>query len=208
MPPTTPRRGRPPAQEAGQAAERILDAATSLFLEQGFGRTTLDQVAARAKTGKSSLYGHFKDKETLFSAVVHHSIELMFAEMDTPPKGASLDEQLRITGKNLAEKMLLPRCAALMRITAAEAETMPDLARSAYQVSFDGTVQRLIEVLEGELSPADHDLAAIARRFVELALQPLSFQAAFGGDLAKLLDRSADDIEDAILLLRSKNLLG
>lgn len=184
--------------------ERILTAATSLFLEQGFGRTTLDQVAARAKTGKSSLYGHFRDKETLFSAVVHHSIELMFAEMTEPPTEGTIEDKLRDVGRALTESFLLPRCAALMRITAAEAETMPDLAHSAYQVSFDGSLQRVKAVLDANTSMSDQETVTIATRFIEIALQPLSFQAAFGGDLPALLARSHEDVEDAILLLKSK----
>lgn len=189
-------------------AERILDAATSLFLEQGFGRTTLDQVATSARTGKSSVYGYFKNKPTLFSAVVHHSIELMFAEMGDLPQASGVEERLRSVGLSLIHSLLVPRCAALMRITAAEAETMPDLARSAYQISFEGSLHRVKAVLDDDPSFKERDTTEIATRFIEIALQPLSFQAAFGGDLALLRSRSANDIEDALLLLKAKKLIG
>lgn len=205
--PTPSRRGRPPTHEAGQAEERVLEAATALFLEQGFGRTTLDQVAARAHVGKSSLYGRHPDKEALFGAVVHHSILTMFAEMATLPEHGDVADRLLGVGVALAESLLVPRCVALMRITAAEAATLPDLARMAYRVSFEGAVKSVRAVLDREPGLASDGSKAAAARFVEVALQPIAFQAAFGGDVGALRERCSADVADAILLLRAKGLL-
>ncbi|MGW9820737.1 AcrR family transcriptional regulator [Methylorubrum extorquens] len=203
-----PRRGRPPAAEAGVAEERMLEAATALFLEQGFGRTTLDQVSRRSGTGKSALYGRFPDKEALFAAVVRCSIHVMFDELTASPTGVGVRERLRHVGRGLAENLLVPRCIALMRITAAEAPNFPDLARMAYRVSFEGSVRCVLAALDpaggGE---ASQDMIRMAERFVELAIQPISFQAAFGTDIEPLRQRCADDVDDAILLLEAKGWL-
>ena len=201
-----PRRGRPPAQEAGLIEERVLDAATALFLEQGFGRTTLDRVAQTAGTGKSSVYGRYSDKETLFAAVVERSIETMFRELAPAPSGGTVTERLRHVGLELSRSLLVPRCVAFMRITAAEAEAFPALARMAYDVSFEGSVQCALAALEPLELPEDK-ARSIACSFVELTVQPVSFQAAFGGSFEDLKLRAEADVYDAILLLEAKGLL-
>mgnify|MGYP000252244819 len=134
------RRGRPPASQAGQFDERILQVATSLFLDRGFGRTTLDLVAQHAEVGKSSLYARYPSKGDLFAAVVSLSIQTMFDHLAPVPEGLGLGQRLQAVGEALIEGMLHPRCVAFMRITAAEADNFPNLALMAYQVSFDGSV--------------------------------------------------------------------
>lgn len=196
------RRGRPLASEAGAAEARVLNAATMLFLEQGFGRTTMDQVAARAGAGKSSVYGRFGDKPSLFGAVVRRSIETMFANTAAPAVGLAADDRLRHVGKALTESLLVPRCVALMRMVAAEAETMPDLAEEAYHDSYEGSLARIHEALEGAAFPPDLDRADAARRFLEVAIQPLSFQAAFGIPIDQLALRVDECVDDALALLK------
>lgn len=114
------RRGRPPASQAGQFDERILQVATSLFLDRGFGRTTLDLVAQHAEVGKSSLYARYPSKGDLFAAVVSLSIQTMFDHLAPVPEGLGLGQRLQAVGEALIEGMLHPRCVAFMRITAAD----------------------------------------------------------------------------------------
>lgn len=199
------RRGRPPASQAGQFDERILLVATSLFLERGFGRTTLDLVAQHAEVGKSSLYARYPSKGDLFAAVVSLSIQKMFDHMAPVSEGLNLGQRLQAIGEALIDGMLHPRCVAFMRITAAEADNFPDLALMAYQVSFDGSVAYVLKGLGvANHGAADPALIKLAQRFVELAVQPLSFQAAFGIDPAQLRMRSSQCVQDAIELLQEK----
>jgi TetR/AcrR family transcriptional regulator, mexJK operon transcriptional repressor len=48
----------------------ILSAARELFLSDGFDRSSVDAVAARAKVSKRTVYDYFGDKQTLLEAVV------------------------------------------------------------------------------------------------------------------------------------------
>ena len=199
------RRGRPPASQAGQFDERILQVATSLFLDRGFGRTTLDLVAQHAEVGKSSLYARYPSKGALFAAVVSRSIQTMFDHLAPVPQGLNLVQRLQAVGEALIEGMLHPRCVAFMRITAAEADNFPDLALTAYQVSFDGAVLYVLKGLgAANLAAAGPGLTALAQRFVEVAVQPLSFQAAFGVDAALLRQRASACVRDAVELLQEK----
>lgn len=62
-----PAAGRPKDLEKRQA---LLESAARLFLEQGFERTTVDAIAARAGVSKLTVYSHFDGKEGLFKALI------------------------------------------------------------------------------------------------------------------------------------------
>ena len=48
----------------------ILDAAETLFYEQGVEHTSMDQIALKAQVSKRTVYNHFDTKEALFDAIV------------------------------------------------------------------------------------------------------------------------------------------
>ena len=48
----------------------ILDGAKTVFLREGFGLATMDDVASAAGVGKQTVYRHFKSKEALFVGLV------------------------------------------------------------------------------------------------------------------------------------------
>ena len=62
---------------SGKAAtqERILQAATSLFLEQGYEQTTVAQVAERAGVSRATVFWHFSDKAGLFREAFNRLVE-------------------------------------------------------------------------------------------------------------------------------------
>src|SRR5262252_5954791 len=65
-------RGRPRDLDKLHA---ILDAASALFLERGIAGTTMESVAERACVSKMTVYGHFRDKPSLLSAVFERNIK-------------------------------------------------------------------------------------------------------------------------------------
>lgn len=206
--PDRPRKGRPRAEDRGLVDERVLEAATALFLEQGFGRTTLDQVSDRSRTGKSTLYGRYANKEELFAAVVTRSINAMFDDLKAGPTEGDVKSRLRHIGRELARVMLDTRCVALMRITAAEAGNFPDLATLGYRMSFNGTARFVAEAIIGP--GGDGSLESVlptACRFVELAIQPISFQATFGVAPDLLKEHVGRHVDEAIALLIMTGLL-
>jgi AcrR family transcriptional regulator len=52
----------------------ISDKAFELFIDHGFGRTTVEQIAAAAEVGPSTLYRYFPTKETLVLEFVEDSL--------------------------------------------------------------------------------------------------------------------------------------
>lgn len=197
-----PRRGRPRADQAGLREERVLDAATALFLDQGFERTTFDQLSALAPASKTTLYARFPSKEVLFEAVVLRMVRQVIGRLTIAPGDRSLEKRLVKVGIEVADKFLVPEVIALMRVTAAEAGRFPNLAREGYRVGFGGIVDFVAGAIAGRWSGEAVSAATpTAVRFLELALQPLQMKALFGADLAELRARAADDIREVVAMM-------
>ena len=65
------------AWEKAQRTSRIVDVAQQVFFENGYGGSTMDQIATAAGYKKRTLYLYFKDKETLFLAVVLRGLKIL-----------------------------------------------------------------------------------------------------------------------------------
>lgn len=63
-----------------QTQDQILAAARELFAEQGFEKTSIEQVAARAGVAKASVFAHFGDKTNLLAALGMARIEALLSE--------------------------------------------------------------------------------------------------------------------------------
>jgi TetR/AcrR family transcriptional regulator, mexJK operon transcriptional repressor len=67
----------------------ILDAAQELFVGEGFERTSVDAIAARADVSKRTVYDHFGDKEGIHAAVVERVVSKLLVTVRT-----ALEEEL------------------------------------------------------------------------------------------------------------------
>ena len=97
----------------------LIDAATAVFLEQGYRRTQVADVAARMGLAKGSVYTYVESKEALFDYVLRHAdhsdrIDLPETlPVGTPPPGATLEMvQKRLVEESrapLPDRSALPR---------------------------------------------------------------------------------------------------
>jgi AcrR family transcriptional regulator len=97
----------------------ILDAARSVFEEQGFDRATMAQISERLGGSKTTLYSYFPTKEELFVACVQEDIAtdtdvMMDAVRSTP----DLHKALERFGKLYIAKVTSPRPIANYRMVA------------------------------------------------------------------------------------------
>lgn len=56
--------------EAATTRESLLDAAETLFIEQGVSKTSLEQIARRAGMTRGAVYWHFRNKADLFRCML------------------------------------------------------------------------------------------------------------------------------------------
>lgn len=69
----TKHRGRPKAAADSHLRQLIAEEAGALFLQKGYGATTTEEIAARCKISKQTLYRLFPGKAALFAAVVERN---------------------------------------------------------------------------------------------------------------------------------------
>lgn len=55
--------------------EQILNAALDCFFEKGYEATSLEEIATRANVTRGAIYWHFSDKNDLYRAVIHLTME-------------------------------------------------------------------------------------------------------------------------------------
>lgn len=84
--------GRPKDLAKRQA---ILDAAKNLFLRNGYDGSSMDAIATEAGVSKLTVYNHFTDKETLFSAAIEAKCAEQLPELLFElPENVPLETQL------------------------------------------------------------------------------------------------------------------
>ncbi len=60
----------------------IVGMARKIFTRYGFRKTTMEEIAAASRKGKSSIYYYFKSKEEIFRAVVEREAEEIKTKLD------------------------------------------------------------------------------------------------------------------------------
>lgn len=61
---------RPCKADAELTRDKVLDAAELMFLEHGYGKTSLEMIARTAGVTRGAIYWHFADKVSLFKAML------------------------------------------------------------------------------------------------------------------------------------------
>jgi TetR/AcrR family transcriptional regulator, mexJK operon transcriptional repressor len=177
----------PGGAETGRSARKrraIIEAATTLFLRDGYRSTSMDQVAADAVVSKQTVYKQFADKEQLFRSVVlgvTSNSEAIITDMTSVLRSTDVASHagLRAVLTDLARRyidgVLQPHVLALRRLIIAEAERFPDLARAYYEQAPARAIEVVANALQtfterGLLVTDDHRLAAAHFAYLVLAI--------------------------------------
>jgi TetR/AcrR family transcriptional repressor of mexJK operon len=149
---TRPRRGRPSREQALLLDDRILDIAADLFLEIGYGETTIELVAEKARISKRTLYHRYPDKTALFGAVVRRIVgRLRPPDVSGLFTGSSLEEILTRLAGIILRAALDPQALALHRVIMAEATRFPELAAAVADRSAGReAIERIAALLQRE----------------------------------------------------------
>jgi TetR/AcrR family transcriptional repressor of mexJK operon len=115
----------------------IMDAATTLFLRNGYQGTSMDDIAALAAVSKQTVYKNFADKERLFTDIIlgiTESSDEIIRAMTVALQGAEdVERALTEFARRYITAVLQPHVLQLRRLVIAEADRFPALARSYYQ---------------------------------------------------------------------------
>ena len=122
------------AEKTRLTRRRIVAAAADLFLDQGYGATTLDQVAARAGVAVQTVYFHFGNKATLLKEALDVAAvgdDAPVALLDRPwleELTAEPDPVRVIELSTNSSRQILERVAPLLAVVRGTVGTDPDLA--------------------------------------------------------------------------------
>ncbi|MDP3411418.1 TetR/AcrR family transcriptional regulator [Bosea sp. (in: a-proteobacteria)] len=125
-------RGRPKQRSDAEERQRIVALACELFLDVGYGGTTMDGVAARCGISKKTLYRLFPAKTDLFNAMVADNRRTMLAlprPDDDLPTADALAAIFRLDVEEADNNERL----AFIRLAMADSDRYPEIAEAITQ---------------------------------------------------------------------------
>lgn len=181
----------------------ILEAATTLFLRKGYAGTSMDEIAALARVSKQTVYKHFADKDTLFSAIVTAAVDAAGDPVSDAAAALAESDDLATDLVALARgqlrSVMQPRLMQLRRLVIGEANRFPDLGRAFYERGAGRTTSVLTTAFErlaarGVIEVDDPALAAAHFNWLVMAA-PVNRAMLLGDDAIPTraeLDRYAE----------------
>jgi AcrR family transcriptional regulator len=150
-------RGDIKAQIVSLKRERIMEAATKLFAEQGFHGTSVEAIAAALGVTKPFVYYHFKDKAEILAAICRRGAELTLSAIkaaETAPGGTA--DRLAYFCRSMAEIVIDHR--HFLAVYNREIQTLSEADRRAILRIRTEIDRRVVALLELGRSTGEFDV--------------------------------------------------
>lgn len=192
------RPGRPLAYSVMERRRLILAAAERVFVEQGYGASTMEEIARAAEMSKKTLYQFFSDKAAVFSELMQSEEMPEFPEIVGEGEGPASPALLRDTLVTVTRFILDPRHVALTRLVIAEAPNYPELATSFY----NNYIERFKMTLRDRLQELERAGVAGAASAVAMAdpLMGATIGSCHMMALLRCQEFTSDDVEARVAL--------
>ncbi|MEJ2693641.1 MAG: TetR/AcrR family transcriptional regulator, partial [Candidatus Thiodiazotropha sp.] len=177
-----PRAGRPKSEAKAQA---VLDAASVLFLSQGYQGTSMEAVAKEAGVSKQTVYSHFANKEELFKAVIIAKVARYGFDEATEVPDDDLRTALLTIASRFVKLLFDPQVVAMHRVVMGEAASQPRVA----SLFFDSGPQRTKaavcaflqhQVAKGRLTIPPKQISYAAAQLLNMAIGIYQMQLLLG----------------------------
>lgn len=185
--------------------QSISDAATHLFMERGFDRVTVDEIAEAADVGRMTVFNHFPRKEDMFFDREQEIHDVAFEAVRARGAGTTPIDSLRVLAHRLIEQRhpFIPLFNETRRFveTVMASEALKARAR---QMRDDFTRALAAVLAEASDQPTDDPHAHLAAGMIAS-----TWSVAFV-EAQKLYDRAhdADDAKRAFLALIDRGAAG
>ena len=193
-------------RDGGELRAAILEAASEIFLEEGYPGASIEAVIEKVGGSKRAIYSHFGSKKELFSALVTEaSSKVLGALSPKDVEGKDLRETLRIFGLQVSRVLMTPTALALYRAVIAEGARQPDVAQAFFERGPGRVSKSLADMLDrfqarGAISIGNSQRAA--ERFLGMLRDDVHLQVVLGLraplDGAEM-DRSVDQAVEIFL---------
>jgi AcrR family transcriptional regulator len=172
-----PRRARRPSL----SNEAFLDKALDLFLEQGFERTSIEAITARAGMAKRTVYLRYGDKASLFKAALRRAIEewVVPVERLRAAERGDLEECLLAIGQILVDNVVSPAGVRLMRLANAVSH-LPEMGAYSVELGSERTIGYVADLFRRHLGRDLPEAEDAAEAFLHMVVGGPASTAAFG----------------------------
>ncbi len=159
------------ADEENAKRRQIMDGARATFLARGFDAASMADIAKAAGVSKGTLYVYFKDKDELFTAIVHDECALQAEGVfDFDHADHDVEAVLLRHGQAFVRNMGTPGRMESLRAVIAVAERMPEIGRRIYESGPAVGIARLAAYLRAQVDAgvlAVEDCEVAAAQFIE-----------------------------------------
>jgi len=178
--------GRQSPTQTRQRNQELLKTALDLFLEKGFERTSIDEIAAAVGMAKRTIYLRYGNKTKLFKASLQRAIEewIIPVERLRAAETDDLEQTLLRIGQIQLANVLSPAGLRLLRITNAESARMPEIGAFTCQQGTNPTLAYIEDLIRRRARRPDgtevDDPHEAALAFLELVVGGPANYVAWG----------------------------
>lgn len=129
--------------------ERLLDAATEVFLEHGYG-ASVDMLVERAGVARQTFYNHFENKQCLFAEAMRNCVSDILVPLSD--YSGDLRESLKRFAHTYRQRVLSPQSIAKFRIVSSQAQRFPELTGEDYALGLGQMLNSLADFLRGAMA--------------------------------------------------------
>src|ERR1700757_636618 len=191
-----------PTPDSSSIRDRVLNAAFSLFRENGFSSTSMLDIVTRARVSKRDLYALFRNKHEVLAACISERTERMRRPLDTmisvPQTRDALTTLLVEFGVSALKTMCHPDALTVFRLAIAESDRAPEVARTLDRSAREANIKALTELIRNAQSRgliAAGEPAVLVARF---------FSALAGDLLIRLLMRVCEAPAEREIVIRAR----
>lgn len=187
---TTKRQARraPAKKTPVSAAQSVLDAAITEFLEKGFDGANVRSILAASGASAGSVYRRFGSKEGLFREIIEKRIDLSYPRTVKLRVDSELpmEEELARFAKAYLREFLSPESLSTLTMAISQAANFPEESRRLWEVGANKAVEQVEAYLrhhqeQGSIEVEDVHLAAA--QFLDMIKAGLHVRQLLTGDV-------------------------
>jgi len=124
--------GRPKASDVEARTQELIDTAATLFLANGYTRTSLEAIARAARVAVRTIYVKFGGKAGLLNAVLMSRRDQFFRIRDMDKDPRPIRDVIGDFAHQFFDLLCKEQLIAMQRVVIAEAADNPELAETFY----------------------------------------------------------------------------
>lgn len=192
-----------PAQSRRSA---LVEAASELFLEHGFEKTTLDMIIARAGGSRRTIYQAFGNKEGLFVAVLGEMVKRLLGTIaEHEAAGETPEEVLAAFGRRFLYTLTRQPVIRIFRQVVSQCPRLPGLGDAFFKAGPERGYAALADYLRRQEAAGRialrHPPGITAALFLEMVKGDLQMRSLLYPDFTPSDAEITDRVERSVAIL-------